>query len=143
MTGVIPAQLLAPPEPGKQTLLFVYGTLKRGGGLHAYLEHDAQFLSEGTIPGRLFDLGWYPGYRRSEAGVVHGELFEIPEYRLSEFDRVEGAPGLYRRIQQQVTVADTPEMLVFRLAWVYEYARKLSGEREIPGGVWPVGEKIQ
>jgi len=83
------------------TLLFVYGTLKRGCSNHRYLA-DQRFLGLArTTPGyRLYDLGGYPGIVAQSAdgeGVV-GEVWSVEDETLSELDRFEGVhEGLYRR----------------------------------------------
>lgn len=83
------------------TLLFVYGTLKRGCSNHAFLA-DQQFLGLArTPPGyRLFDLGGYPGIAMvadDRDGVV-GEVWSVNTEALDRLDRFEGVhEGLYRR----------------------------------------------
>lgn len=76
-----------------RALLFVYGSLKRGGLHHAELR-GAPFLGEArSAPGfRLEKLGEYlalvpaPG---TNEGVA-GELFDIPSELLRELDEFEG-----------------------------------------------------
>jgi molybdenum cofactor cytidylyltransferase len=78
--------------------LFVYGTLKRGGGYHEHLAGQ-RFLREATsAPGFvLLDLGPYPGLvRRPDAGCVHGELFEVDTRLLPQLNWLEDAPRTYR-----------------------------------------------
>ena len=43
--------------------LFVYGTLRRGGGapLSKLLGQQADLVGLGTFQGKLYDLGYYPG----------------------------------------------------------------------------------
>ncbi|HLE20340.1 MAG TPA: gamma-glutamylcyclotransferase family protein, partial [Vicinamibacteria bacterium] len=43
--------------------LFVYGTLRRGGGrdLRDLIGVSPKFLGRATAAGRLYDLGSYPG----------------------------------------------------------------------------------
>ena len=79
---------------GPTFLLFVYGTLKRGGCRHGPLA-DQRYRGEAcTVPlYSLHDLGDYPGLTRSEAGQeVQGEVYEVPESLLPWLDAVEGAP---------------------------------------------------
>jgi gamma-glutamylcyclotransferase (GGCT)/AIG2-like uncharacterized protein YtfP len=79
-------------------LLFVYGSLKRGGLHHAELE-GAPFVGEAqTAPGyALTELGDYLALVRETAGQtqVRGELFELPAARLPALDEFEG-PGYER-----------------------------------------------
>ncbi|HBM76597.1 MAG TPA: hypothetical protein DD438_00690, partial [Verrucomicrobiales bacterium] len=44
----------------QKTLVFVYGTLRRGFSNHFRLG-KAPFVKEGWILGRLYRIDWYPG----------------------------------------------------------------------------------
>lgn len=83
------------------TLLFVYGTLKRGCSNHRFLA-DQTFVGAARTPAgyRLYDLGGYPGIFETpddREGVV-GEVWSVDEEALRELDRFEGVhEGLYRR----------------------------------------------
>lgn len=72
----------------------------RGGVRHRVLAGQ-RFLSEASTPAQyvLFDLGAYPGlvHSASEGRAIHGELYEIDDDLLPRFDRIEGAPSLFRR----------------------------------------------
>ncbi len=72
------------------TLLFVYGSLKRGRRHHAELG-GARFVGVArTLPEyRLLDLGEYPALS-SGCRSIAGELFEVTEALLVELDRFEG-----------------------------------------------------
>jgi gamma-glutamylcyclotransferase (GGCT)/AIG2-like uncharacterized protein YtfP len=91
-------------------LLFVYGSLKRGGLHHAELA-GATFVGEAeTAPGyALTRLGDYRALIRQTARQtagetqVRGELFELPAARLPALDEFEGQ-GYERR-----TVTLSPE----------------------------------
>jgi len=112
-----------------ETLIFVYGTLKRGGSNHHHLAGQT-FLCEGrTGPGfRLFDLGAYPGMvAHADGRSVPGEVWAVDPECLARLDVLEGvAEGLYRR--DRVTLfppfADRP-------VETYFYARTVEGRREI------------
>ena len=84
------------------TLLFLYGTLKRGYSNHAYLAGQ-EFLGEArTPPGfQLYDLNGYPGMvveSAPPAEGVSGEVWRIDPPTLEQLDQLEGlAEGLYRR----------------------------------------------
>ena len=61
-------------------LLFVYGTLKRGGRRHGPLAQETYLGEARTLPlYALHDLGAYPGLKECTDGgqVVHGELYEV------------------------------------------------------------------
>lgn len=102
--------------------LILYGSLKRGlaGHVELSLAERLRFLRPVSFPGRLYDLGDYPGLRLALTGRVHGELYEIldpavlPEldaFELCRPDQPEpynpatGAGSLYRRELLDVGVA--------------------------------------
>ena len=83
------------------TLIFVYGTLKRGCSNHGQLAGQAFVGPARTVPGfRLFDLGGYPGIvavPEDRDGVV-GEIWSVDADCLERLDAFEGVhEGLYRR----------------------------------------------
>jgi gamma-glutamylcyclotransferase (GGCT)/AIG2-like uncharacterized protein YtfP len=118
-----------------KTLVFVYGTLKRGGENHSFLANQT-FLGEAhTVPGfRLYELDGYPGmvdYPDDRDGVT-GELWSVDSATLSRLDELEGVEvGLYRR--QRIPLQSPFERSA---AETYLYARSVAGRREI-GSSWP------
>lgn len=82
------------------TVLFVYGTLKRGERNHRLIG-DQQFLGPAvTAPKyRVFDLGPYPGLVPDSASglSVAGELWDVSACALGELDDFEGVPDLFDR----------------------------------------------
>lgn len=83
------------------TLLFVYGTLKRGCQNHHYMAGQKFIGVARTGPGyHLTDLGGYPAIAAKAGhpdGVV-GEVWEIDPEGLKRLDEFEGVhEGLYRR----------------------------------------------
>lgn len=118
--------------------VFVYGTLKRGGGNHAFLANQ-RFLGEArTAPGfTLYSLGDYPGMVRApgDTAGVTGELWVIDDDCLAELDRLEGLDeGLYERID----VVLAPNHLASS-AQTYLYARPHHGLAPV-GDTWPVSK---
>jgi gamma-glutamylcyclotransferase (GGCT)/AIG2-like uncharacterized protein YtfP len=117
-------------------LIFVYGTLKRGGSNHHFLAGQT-FVGEGsTEPGfRLYALDGFPGMirRPDDREGVRGEVWSIDAGCLKRLDILEDiAEGLYVREPvplQAPFVAQTVEG--------YLYARSVEGRREV-GSVWPV-----
>ena len=73
-------------------LLFVYGTLRRGGANDITRMRPApRPLGVATIAGRLYDLGAYPGLMLDRAGgSVRGELYRIEPALERQLDRLEG-----------------------------------------------------
>src|SRR4051794_39867785 len=99
-------------------LLFVYGTLKRGGVRHRFLG-DARLVGPASTLPRyaLYDLGSYPGMKAGD-GVVRGEVYEVDMGLIPRLDAVEGAPDLFRR--EPVALEQGP-------AWAYLFAPGVEG----------------
>lgn len=83
------------------TLLFVYGTLKRGCSNHRHLADQTFVGPARTSSGfRLHDLGGYPGIvaRPDDTDGVVGEVWSVDPGALRRLDEFEGVhEGLYRR----------------------------------------------
>lgn len=88
------------------SLLFVYGTLKRGFCRESFLQGQ-QFLGEcQTEPlYRMYNCGSYPGLREDLSGVsIQGELWEVDAGCLQRLDIEEGVPEqLYARRMIQLS----------------------------------------
>jgi gamma-glutamylcyclotransferase (GGCT)/AIG2-like uncharacterized protein YtfP len=77
-------------------LLFVYGTLKRGGSNHHWLQ-GAGWRGRARLAGhRLHNLGDYP-MAVPGRGVVHGEVYAVDDAALARLDRLEDVPNEYQR----------------------------------------------
>jgi gamma-glutamylaminecyclotransferase len=117
---------------GDVFLLFVYGTLKRGGCRHGLLARQAFRGEARTRPGyALHHLGAYPGLKpRPDGGqVVHGELYEVARSLLCWLDRAEGAPDLFELGIVEVENVQGP-------VWTYYYQRDAGGMPLVESGVW-------
>ena len=76
--------------------LFVYGSLKRGGSNHHWLE-GAHWQARARLPGhRLHSLGDYP-LAVPGRGIVHGEVYRLDGAALRRLDLLEDVPNEYRR----------------------------------------------
>lgn len=116
------------------TLLFVYGTLKRGCCNHGQLAGQKLIGPARTVPGyQLHDLGSYPGMIANSADCdgVAGEVWSVDAPCLLELDLFEGVPeGLYRR-----------EAILLRAPFAHEkietfiYNQSVVGRRAI-GSEW-------
>lgn len=115
------------------TVLFVYGTLKRGHSAHHLLAGQC-FLGPAVTAPRylLVDLGPYPGLIHDDTtGVaVSGELWELTDEKLKELDFFEGCPRLYRREAVEVVGCAGP-------VEAYFYARPVP-PRAPSGAAWPL-----
>jgi len=133
--------------------LFVYGTLLQGesrGGL--ILAASPRRILRARTPGRLVDLGAYPGLlpARRSGQWVRGEFVELPEENLHEMatllaqlDFVEEylpnaeASSLYLRRMVPVVLEDETESW----ASAYLYNRPYDPRRMIRSGDWRRREK--
>jgi len=102
--------------------VFVYGTLRAGGALHAHMKGADLVCSAGGVRGfAMFDLGFYPAVEPREwlRTVVVGEVYEVDAAHLARLDRVEGVPHLYQRTLVDVVVGggsdgdDTVEAFIY------------------------------
>jgi gamma-glutamylcyclotransferase (GGCT)/AIG2-like uncharacterized protein YtfP len=116
------------------SLVFVYGTLKRGGSNHAHLAGQAFVGEARTAPGfRLYHLDGYPGMitLADDREGVTGEVWSVDAPCLTQLDLLEGiAEGLYRRER-------VPLLAPFD-TWsveAYLYARSVAGRRDL-GSTW-------
>lgn len=96
----------------------VYGTLRPATGEAV------------EIPGKIYDLGWFPGLVLDNSNtVVKGTWIEVDDVRLAQLDRYEG----YHE--------DRPESSLylrkpFKDGWVYVYNRSIGSRDFIESGDW-------
>jgi gamma-glutamylcyclotransferase (GGCT)/AIG2-like uncharacterized protein YtfP len=110
--------------------VFVYGTLRRGGSNHFRMA-GAEFVTAGTVNGRLYQIDWYPGLvLDGTAGGIVGEVYQVSPGMLDELDRFEGPE--YRRVQTLVRLPDGETVS----AWVWEWLGTADETRRITGGDW-------
>jgi len=114
--------------------LFIYGTLMPGLRLEAEM-HGARFVGAAQVPGRLVDVGRYPGLLHGE-GQVTGEVYEVDDAHLARLDAVEEmVPGDRTASQywrEVVTVVTGP--LQGQPVQTYVYNRPVEGCTPIPHG---------
>lgn len=114
--------------------LFIYGTLMPGLRLEAEMR-GARFVGAAQVPGRLVDVGRYPGLLLGE-GQVTGAVYEVDDAHLARLDAVEDmvpgdrAASQYWRVG--VTVLSGP--LQGRSVQTYVYNRPVEGCTPIPHG---------
>ena len=122
-------------------LLFVYGTLMNNiqSNIAGYLHQHSDFVGEGSLQGRLYDLGSYPGviYDMQAGSCVYGHVFRLhdPENMLKRLDFYEGISLLqadkneYRR--ELIPVEVNKEQVN---CWTYLYNFSTGNLKEILGG---------
>ena len=111
-------------------MIFVYGTLRKGGSNHFRLD-DSEFRGEAWVLGHLYPIDWYPALLLDEEGIpVRGEVYEVERDMLRKLDSFEG--GEYERLKSPVHLKDGGEVE----AWLYEYREKVEGLRELVPADW-------
>jgi gamma-glutamylcyclotransferase (GGCT)/AIG2-like uncharacterized protein YtfP len=122
--------------------LFVYGTLRRESRhpMAVLLAKGARLVGRARVPGRLYDLGEYPGMTAPAAPDewVRGEVHELtdPETLLRALDHYEGCEpdepdlSLFARLPT-TAILDGGSPLA---TWAYFYRGPLDGTRPIPSG---------
>ena len=114
--------------------LFIYGTLLPGLRLEAQMQ-GARFVGAAQVPGRLVDVGRYPGFLQGD-GLVTGEVYDVDDAHLARLDTVEDmVPGDRAASQywrEVVTVAGGP--LQGQPVQTYVYNRPVAGCTPIAHG---------
>ncbi len=127
-----------PPAPAAAALVFVYGTLKRGGSNHRYLAGQTLIGTARTGAGfTLYSLGHYPGLVAEAAAAegVSGEIWAVDAACLARLDILEGvAEGLYAR--EPAPLAPPHDRLTPAVQF-YRYLGSVRGRSRL-GPVWKV-----
>lgn len=134
------------PNPGERDiapqrgdLLFVYGTLRRGGPMFRRLRLGVRLASAGParMHGALASLGAYPAFDPAGRGLVHGELYRVLDPRViaaldayEEFDPADPDASLF--VRARIPLAGRRDR-----AWVYLYNGTKAGVAA-PSGRWRV-----
>jgi gamma-glutamylcyclotransferase (GGCT)/AIG2-like uncharacterized protein YtfP len=111
------------------TLLFVYGSLRRGQQHHAELR-DARLIDTVRTEAcyELVDLGPYPALLEGGNDAVVGELYEVSASLIEELDLFEEVPEMYRRVPLRIAGVD---------AHGYVLPRERAGDApRVPSGDW-------
>ena len=97
--------------------------------------HGARFMGAAQVPGRLVDVGRYPGLLPGEGSVV-GEVYEVDDAHLARLDGVEdmlpGDRAASQYWREEVTVLSGP--LQGQSVQTYVYNRPTDGLTPIPHG---------
>lgn len=118
-------------------LLAVYGLLRTGEegfrrfDLATHLEH----VGPCRIPGRLYDLGRYPGLARGEGEVI-GDLFRLKSAdviaRLDDYEDYNPANETEAHYLRRAIQLAEPDVT----AWVYLWNRSVEGCKPLAHGDW-------
>ena len=123
--------------------LFVYGTLlDKQNEFGAYLSENCSFYADGKIPGKLYDLGEYPGVvlTNEENKFVYGKIYHLndAEKVLELLDDYEGfgpqqeQPNLFVRELTDIEIS-TGNLQ----CWAYLYNLSVEGFKLIDSGIYP------
>jgi gamma-glutamylcyclotransferase (GGCT)/AIG2-like uncharacterized protein YtfP len=120
----------------RDSLLFVYGTLRPFVDIEMarWLRGAARYLGPATAPGRLYELGRYPGLTvaRGRREFVVGDVYRVANARVFRvLDRYEANFVRERcvvQLERGVRVA----------AWVYRYRYGVAGAMRIASGDYRV-----
>jgi gamma-glutamylcyclotransferase (GGCT)/AIG2-like uncharacterized protein YtfP len=122
--------------------LFLYGTLKPDSADSeiASIVSQLRSVGRGFVPGRLYDLGDFPGavVDSSSTSLVRGLLVELPSNRAvlealdryEEFDPSNPRGSLFVRTKTRIRLTDGRKVE----GWIYVYNKKPGNAPLIPGG---------
>lgn len=114
--------------------VMVYGTLREGGGNHAFLESAVRLQNLELAGFRMVSLGAFPAvHPASEANTIQTELYEVDANTFAQLDQLEGYPSFYDRKQIAVELDNGARLS----AWLYIMAaEKLVSRPALTGGDW-------
>lgn len=109
-------------------LVFVYGTLRRGGA-NNYMLAEANFLGRYTTEPRytMFRLGHHPAVvARGDTAIV-GEIYRVNDEVFQLLDELECYPTVFSRQKIPTPAGET---------WIYLYNRLVGTENMVAHGDW-------
>lgn len=109
-------------------LVFVYGTLRRGGSNH-YMLADSNFLGKYTTEPlyTMFRLGQFPAVVARGNTAIDGEIYRVSDEVFSLLDELECYPSVFSRQVIQTPAGET---------WLYVYNRLVGTEHIVAHGDW-------
>ena len=112
-----------------KTLVFVYGTLKKGQRNHGFLQ-TADYLGDHCTEAAfsMYEFDDYPAVTRPGENAVSGELYRVSRAQFRKLDELEWYPRFYQRMKIQTR---------FGLAWMYVVRPELCVDRKQCSGSWP------
>lgn len=122
---------------GTRELVFVYGTLRRGGTNHFRMA-GGDLVAEGVVKGRIYRISWYPGLVLGDEGEVKGEVYSVDAAQLLELDAFEGLSAgeiegsEYRRVRAVVFRPGGKTLS----AWVWEWIGPFDAKDVLEQGDW-------
>ena len=106
--------------------IIVYGTLKEGFS-NPLSNYDGKKIKDVVLGGwEMYTNAWYPQVIPGD-GIIHAELWEVPEENMDDLDSYECHPSLFKR---------TPVEIDGIHAEMYVYQRDLTGHFRLHSGVF-------
>jgi gamma-glutamylcyclotransferase (GGCT)/AIG2-like uncharacterized protein YtfP len=137
------ARIISSRFPQRDSLLFVYGTLRPFVDIPMarWLQGVARYVGPAKTRGRLYDLGPYPGLKpaRRTREWVRGDLYAVRDpFVVRALDSYEAGTGAGRpRFVRTACVVSVGRRRQ-RAAWVYVYQRTASHRALIAHGDYRV-----
>lgn len=108
--------------------VFVYGTLRRGGSNHYFLQRArllGQYVTDPEFA--MLNIGPYPGVVRGGDTPIQGEVYAVTPAQFRELDALEDYPRTYTRQRLATPWGD---------AWIYLYLPRGQRLPQVPSGDW-------
>jgi gamma-glutamylcyclotransferase (GGCT)/AIG2-like uncharacterized protein YtfP len=133
------ASMISSRLPGRDSLLFVYGTLRPFVAIPMarWLAAEARYVGPARTRGRLYDLGPYPAMRAPVARRqwVVGDVYQVASPRvLRVLDLYEAGASAGRPQFARVPCTVAFARGAPRAAWVYLYQPRVRHAPRIVGG---------
>jgi len=82
----------------KKTLVFVYGSLKKGYSNHEVLD-DSTFIGDHVTDEKytMLSMGAFPCVDDGGVAAIHGEVYAVTDEILKNLDILEGVPRFFKR----------------------------------------------
>lgn len=134
--------LLERDDEAGPSLLFVYGTLRRGYNhpMARLLALHARYLGPGRLQGRLYRPGRYPGaiFSQRPGDWVQGDLYQMKAAArlLTRLDRYEGLDSGRKRLSEyhRVIASIHGDDGRTQSAWVYRYRLPVNRLKRLVSG---------
>lgn len=118
--------------------VLVYGSLKRGFNNHNEFLGGSALLGKTLVPGRMYNLGAFPGIRLDQSGSIACEVYEVNDLIVKHLDRLEGfhkqgsEDNFYDRVPVRFLLDEEP-----MTGEIYEVNKRfLHGKPVIESGEW-------
>jgi gamma-glutamylcyclotransferase (GGCT)/AIG2-like uncharacterized protein YtfP len=121
--------------------IFVYGTLRQqtGTSMHHVLTSSCEYISDGYMQGKLYEVNGYPGAIESDQpdDKVHGELYKIVNslvlHQLDDYEEcTDQHPTPHEYIRKKLSISVTSNGDIS--AWVYVFNHDVSNLLRIESG---------